>query len=118
MKFVRVFGLLCGLLVAASANSTVCHPQGKITSIIPSSGDAGFAMDVEFTECSCDYNIIWIDTDTDGGKAMYSAALSAKISSSTVKATIEDDKGQGASGNDSITYRFWGSCQLKALQVF
>lgn len=118
MKVSRIVALLCGFVVPMSVNSAVCGVQGNITSIIPSAGDAGLKMDVAITGCVCDHSVIWIDTDTPGGKAMYSAALSAKISGSRVLASIEDGKGQGAEGNNSITYRYWATCQLKALEVF
>ncbi len=111
------FVLLIGITISLSANASVCSTQGKITSIIPSAGIAGFKLDVTITGCNCSYDLIWVDTNTDSGMAMYSAALAAKMSDKNVLATMEDEKGQGTAGNQSITYRYWPSCKLAALEV-
>jgi hypothetical protein len=118
-KLVATLLMIVVLNLSIEANAAVCYVDGNVTSVIPSAGDVGVKLDVDLstTACSCNYNMIWIDINTDGGKAMYSAALSAKMATKQVLATIEDGKGQGAAGNDSITYRYWASCQLMALEM-
>ncbi len=104
-------------LYSAHSYSAVCTPQGNINGLISSSGVAGFSMDVPLTGCSCDHSVIWIDTETHGGRLMYSSALTAKTTNKRVLAVIEDGKGQGAPGNSSIVYRYWATCQLKSLEI-
>ena len=116
MKKLILFSLL--IIFSGSSFAAVCGPQGNITRIIPSAGVAGMKLDVPLSGCSCDYDVIWINTESDGGKAMYSAALAAKMSGKVVSATIEDGRGEGYPTNKSITYRYWATCELLALEVF
>ena len=117
MKYVAIMGVLLTYCLSGAAIGSVCQPQGNIISIVPSAGVTGFSLDVPLTGCSCDHNVIWIDTATDGGKSMYSAALAAKMAKQPVLATIEDGKGQGSPGNTSVSHRYWATCQLQALEV-
>jgi hypothetical protein len=120
MKNIFVISILLSSFIGYSANAKICNsPQGNITSIIPSAGVTGFKMDVAIggEGCMCEAGYIWIDTASESGKVMYSAALAAKMAKQPVLATFEDGNGQGAAGNTSITYRYWATCKLKALEV-
>lgn len=117
MNAFKIIGLSCGMLISTYASASICAIDGRAKSVIPSSGVAGFTMDSTLTGCSCDYNVIWIDTETHGGRAMYSALLSAKALDKPIKASIQDGQGQGSAGNTSITYRYWASCKLLALEI-
>ena len=118
MKSIKYAALAVGMLVGASANAAICSHEGKVVGIIPSAGVASFTMDVPLTGCACDHDVIWIDTNADSGKAMYSAVLAAKMAGKTVKPTFEDGLGEGAPGNLSVTYRHWGSCKLQAFEIY
>lgn len=118
MKKLLYVSLVYLSVFSGGAKAAVCGVEGEVQSVIPSDGVAGLFLTARSADCSCDYDAIWIDTETGGGKAMYAAALSAKMSGSRVFATIEDGLGQGAPGNSSIVYRYWATCKLKALQVF
>jgi len=118
MKYIGISTILLTLAVSSNINATVCNIQGKINSIIPSIGVTGLRINTPLTGCLCDYSLMWIDIKTGGGKAMYSAALAAKLANKDIQVTIEDGQGQGAPGNDSISYRYWSSCKLHALEVF
>ncbi|GLS24806.1 hypothetical protein [Marinibactrum halimedae] len=115
-KLFQILVLLFAI-VGINANATVCNPEGKLQGLVPSMGVAGFSMDTQLGECDCAHNVIWIDTATQGGQAMYSAALAAKMADRRVLATIEDGLGEGAEGNTSISYRYWATCKLIAFQI-
>lgn len=107
--------LLC--ICAMPSYAAVCNVDGKVVALIPSQGVAGLSIASPISGCSCDYNMLWIDTNADGGKAMYAAALGAKFNGTSVKATIQDGQGNGAQGNQAITYRYWATCKLVALEL-
>lgn len=107
--------LLCGLSISAYAE--VCHVEGKAATLIPSQGVAGLSMTGPISGCSCDHNMIWIDTTADGGKAMYAAALAAKLNNLQARATIEDGHGSNTPGNQAITYRYNATCKLMAFEL-
>lgn len=104
------------------AQASNCNVQGKVTRVTPSAGVPGVFVEGTTTGCACDGSdsvktLMWIDISTDGGKSLYSSALAAKLSNTTVVATIVDGRGQGAAGNTSVTLRYWASCQLVALEL-
>lgn len=107
--------LLCMLSIPSYAE--VCSVEGKVAALIPSQGVAGLSITGAITGCSCDYNMIWIDTNADGGKAMYAAALAAKLNGVQVRASIQDGQGSTAPGNQAITYRYWATCKLMAFEL-
>jgi hypothetical protein len=115
MRRLTVGGLLFVLSLPVSAE--VCNVEGKVSALIPSQHAAGLGLAASISGCSCAYSMIWIDTAADGGKAMYAAALAAKLNGLQVRATIQD--GQGASGpvNQAITYRYNATCKLMALEL-
>ncbi len=110
----KVLLLAC---IPCAANASVCSVAGNVKSIVPSLGVAGLVLDAPITGCNCDGDYLWIDTETGGGKAMYSAVLSAKIAGLPVHATFQDGLGQGAPGNTSVTYRRWATCKLQSLSI-
>ena len=118
---INILFFLC-IFSGAVLAGNVCYIEGSITDIVPSDGDTAISVEAPPGNCSCsastsERTFAWINIDTDGGKSMFSAALSAKISGSNVLVTKEDDMGQGSSENNSITYRWWLSCRVRALQV-
>ncbi|MEB1529489.1 hypothetical protein [Xanthomonas sp. WHRI 7945] len=115
MKRFFIGTLLCALSIPASA--AVCNVEGKAGTLIPSQGVAGLYMTGAISGCSCDYNMIWIDTTADGGKAMYAAVLAAKLNNLQVKATIQDGQGSTSPGYQAITYRYNATCKLMAFEL-
>lgn len=115
MKKYVMGSLLC--LLSATTSANVCNIEGKVARVIPSHGVAGLAMTGAITGCTCDYEMIWIDTESNGGKAMYAAALAAKLNSSPVRATIQDGQGGNSPGNAAITYRYLATCKLEAFEM-
>ncbi|WP_146146939.1 hypothetical protein [Stenotrophomonas maltophilia] len=121
----RISRVVAGLLVAMAAGAAtgpahaqkVCNVIGKVAGLIPSQGVAGFGMTVPLTGCSCDHSMIWIDTATDGGKAMYAAVLAAKLNGSLVLATFQDGQGASSPGNSSIAFRYSATCKLAAFEM-
>ncbi len=124
MKLMKiVFTVLAVNFVASSYAGNVCHLNGKLGSITPSFTDVGVhVLTGERGGCTCessqtDKTLTWIDIDTEGGKAMYSGALAAKMAGKQVTVTIIDDLGQGSAGNESISMRWWASCQVVAIEI-
>ncbi|MCC4597759.1 hypothetical protein NRY95_21420 [Xanthomonas campestris pv. phormiicola] len=115
MKRFFLGALLC--ICAMPSYAEVCTVEGKVATLIPSQGVAGLSIASPISGCSCDFNMLWIDTNVDGGKAMYAAALGAKFNGTSVRATIQDGQGNGAQGNQAITYRYWATCKLMALEL-
>lgn len=121
----RIRRAVAVLLVAMAAASTtgpahaqkVCNVIGKVAGLIPSQGVAGFGMTVPLTGCSRDHAMIWIDTATEGGKAMYAAVLAAKLNGSLVLATFQDGQGASSPGNASIAFRYLATCKLAAVEM-
>jgi len=98
---------------------SICSVTAAVDKVIPSDGDTGLFLQspVSVNGCSCDHNILWIDINSDGGKSMYTGALSAHMAGRTVFATYQDGHGEGAAGNQSVAARYWGSCRLLALEI-
>jgi|GEM_PF-1269632 len=125
MNIVKLKKSFIVLLTALSATSSfgynTCPLQGKVANVIASGGDAGLYIEGQST-CSCDGStgtttLVWIDSQSDGGKAMYSTALAARISDAPVTAIFIDDQGQTNTANHSIFLVAWPTCQVYALEM-
>ncbi len=97
--------------------AAVCSKSSEIKALFASSGDAGITFSTPISGCICEGNYAWIDSASAGGKQMYALAMSAKMTGKTVNIMVQDGLGQGAPGNDSITYRVWPTCELKAIDI-
>ena len=114
--------LVCMIAANTVFAGNVCTKIGNVTSIIPSDGDAAVMVNVDPAGCVCAHSNssvtrMWIDIDNASGKSMFAAAMAAKLTNQQVQITFEDGLGQNAAGNDSIYYRYWLDCRLRALEI-
>lgn len=112
--------LILSILYPSISSAAVCYlDTGVIDSLVTSMGDVGVRFNGSKKGCVCEGsdNRLWLDIDDEGGQSMYTMLLFSVAANKPVKLTISDGSGQGTSGNDSVTYQYWSTCKIQAVEV-
>lgn len=110
------------LIVPFSSHGAICSAQGKVTKVLSSEAEAGMWVESSVPEgCSCAVQhggafLTWIDMDLPKADSLFSAAITARVSQSSVVITFQDGTGEGHPDNGSIAHRYFSDCKVTSIE--